>query len=169
MLQNIPVHRLRGGNPTNGLPSGKASNPPWRVQCHFQASMWRKLEGKLDEKLFKFSQNKITGQWHRKCPRRPCTAGPPTRDPPEVHNNKNCCGIIWSVFRADRRQCSGFMLRPRHRFFLVSLCLKANAEMVPKVPSCHYMLLMSPSRLKFSINQFHVLFTCKITTATQLQ
>jgi len=27
-------------------------------------------------------------------------------------------------------------------FFLVSLCLKANAEMVPKTPSCHYMLLM---------------------------
>jgi len=25
---------------------------------------------------------------------------------------------------------------------LVSLCLKANAEMVPKIPSCHYMLLM---------------------------
>ena len=31
---------------------------------------------------------------------------------------------------------------PKHRFFLVSLCLKANAEMVPKIPSCHYMLLM---------------------------
>ena len=31
---------------------------------------------------------------------------------------------------------------PRHRFFLVSLCLKVNAEMVPKIPSCHYMLLM---------------------------
>ena len=30
-------------------------------------------------------------------------------------------------------------------FFLVSLCLKANAEMVPKIPSCHYMLLMWPS------------------------
>ena len=27
-------------------------------------------------------------------------------------------------------------------FFLVSLCLKANTEMVPKIPSCHYMLLM---------------------------
>ena len=24
----------------------------------------------------------------------------------------------------------------------VSLCLKANAEMVPKTPSCHYMLFM---------------------------
>ena len=24
----------------------------------------------------------------------------------------------------------------------VSLCLNANAEMVPKIPSCHYMLLM---------------------------
>jgi len=31
---------------------------------------------------------------------------------------------------------------PRHGFFLVSLYLKANAEMVPKTPSCHYMLLM---------------------------
>ena len=31
---------------------------------------------------------------------------------------------------------------PRHRFSLVSLCLKANAEMVPKTPSCQYMLLM---------------------------
>jgi len=30
----------------------------------------------------------------------------------------------------------------RHRFFLVSLCLKSNAEMVPKIPSCHYMLLI---------------------------
>ena len=38
---------------------------------------------------------------------------------------------------------------PRHRFFLVSLCLQANAEMVPKTPSCHYMLIMQPSRLKF--------------------
>jgi len=27
-------------------------------------------------------------------------------------------------------------------FLLVSLCLKANAEMVPNIPSCHYMLLM---------------------------
>ena len=26
--------------------------------------------------------------------------------------------------------------------FLVSLSLKANAEMVPNIPSCHYMLLM---------------------------
>jgi len=29
-----------------------------------------------------------------------------------------------------------------HRFFLVALCLKANAEMVPKTQSCHYMLLL---------------------------
>jgi len=26
--------------------------------------------------------------------------------------------------------------------FLVPLCLKANAQTVPKIPSCHYMLLM---------------------------
>jgi len=51
-------------------------------------------------------------------------------------------------------------------FFGVSLCLKANAEMVPKIPSYRYMLLMWPSRLKFSSNQFHVLYACKITTAT---
>jgi len=25
---------------------------------------------------------------------------------------------------------------------LVSLCPEANAEMVPKIPSCHYMLLI---------------------------
>jgi hypothetical protein len=31
---------------------------------------------------------------------------------------------------------------PRHRFRLVSLCLKANAEMVSAFPSCLYMLLM---------------------------
>jgi hypothetical protein len=27
-------------------------------------------------------------------------------------------------------------------FSWFSLCLKANAEMVPKIPSCHYMLLV---------------------------
>jgi hypothetical protein len=31
---------------------------------------------------------------------------------------------------------------PRRRFFLVFLCPWANAEMVPKMPSCQYMLLM---------------------------
>ena len=31
---------------------------------------------------------------------------------------------------------------PRHRFFLVSLCLQENAEMVPQFPSCYYMPLM---------------------------
>jgi hypothetical protein len=31
---------------------------------------------------------------------------------------------------------------PRHRFFLVSLCLQATAEMVPKFPSCYYTPLM---------------------------
>jgi len=43
-----------------------------------------------------------------------------------------------------------------HRFFLVSLCLKANAEMVPKTPSCYCMLLMWPSRLKFLRSLFHI-------------
>jgi len=27
-------------------------------------------------------------------------------------------------------------------FFFISLCLIANAELVPKIPSCHYMFLM---------------------------
>jgi len=31
---------------------------------------------------------------------------------------------------------------PRHRFFLVSLRLKVNAEMFPKITSCHYVLFM---------------------------
>jgi len=31
---------------------------------------------------------------------------------------------------------------PRRRFFLVSLCLQANVEMVPQFPSCYYMPLM---------------------------
>jgi hypothetical protein len=30
----------------------------------------------------------------------------------------------------------------RHRFFLVKKKKKVNAEMVPNIPSCHYMLLM---------------------------
>ena len=44
-----------------------------------------------------------------------------------------------------------------------------NALMVPNIPSCHYMLLMWPSGLKFVSNRFHVLFTCKITTDTGWQ
>ena len=32
----------------------------------------------------------------------------------------------------------------------VSYPKKTNAGMVPKIPSCYYMLLMQPSRLKFS-------------------
>jgi len=33
------------------------------------------------------------------------------------------------------------------------LLLKANAEMVLKIPSCHCMLLMKPSRIKFGSNR----------------
>ena len=49
------------------------------------------------------------------------------------------------------------VLRPTtsHRFFLVSLCLKANAEMVLKTPSCYCMLLMQPSRLKSLTSLLH--------------
>ena len=50
--------------------------------------------------------------------------------------------------------------------FLGFPVLKANAQLVPKIPNCHYMLRMQPSRLKFISNQFHILCACKITTAT---
>jgi hypothetical protein len=33
--------------------------------------------------------------------------------------------------------------------------------MFPKIPSCHYMLLIWPSRLKFISNQLHALYTRK--------
>ena len=82
-----------------------------------------------------------------------------------------CVGIAFFYFRcrtAGQKSVSGRSCdrAPRHRFFLVSLCPEANAEMVPKIPSCHYVLLVQPSRFKLSSNQFLVLFTCKITTAT---
>jgi len=48
-----------------------------------------------------------------------------------------CCTVCVAVFTLD----AGLLAR-HHRFFSVSLCLKANAEMVPNIPSCHYMLLM---------------------------
>jgi hypothetical protein len=38
----------------------------------------------------------------------------------------------------------------------------SNAETVPKIPSCHYMLLMQPSRSKFSsniIDCIHVIYS----------
>ena len=71
----------------------------------------------------------------------------------------NClvCVVILCVFVVLCGHCSFFympacwlevstrkVLRPATstQVFLVSLCLKANAEMVPKIPSCHYMLLM---------------------------
>ena len=59
-----------------------------------------------------------------------------------------CVGIAFfftldAVLLARSQYSKGPAQRPyRRRFFLVSLCLKGNAEMVPKIPSCHYMLLM---------------------------
>jgi len=35
------------------------------------------------------------------------------------------------------------------RFLLVSVCLKVNAEMVPKTPSCYCISLFSPPNLNF--------------------
>jgi hypothetical protein len=45
---------------------------------------------------------------------------------------------------------------PRHSFFSVSLCLKANAEMAPNTARCHYKHLMWPSGSKFSSNCIYV-------------
>ena len=80
------------------------------------------------------------------------------------------CVYCCSYFRcrtAGQKSISGKSCDrpPRYRFFLVSLCLQANAEMVPKFPSCSYMLLMQTSRLKFPSYFFTYLCTCKITTA----
>ena len=57
------------------------------------------------------------------------------------------CVYCCFYFRCRTAGCKSVFGRfcdrpPRHRFFLVSVCLKANAEMVPKIPSCHYMLLL---------------------------
>jgi len=57
------------------------------------------------------------------------------------------CAMLFFYFRCRTAGYKSVFGRscdrpPRHRFFLVSLCLQANAEMVPKIPSCHYMLLM---------------------------
>jgi len=62
----------------------------------------------------------------------------------EEYNYKKTRLIILSVMfnRVTHKFRFKLFLTKEHRFFLVSLCLKANAEMVPKIPSCHYMLLM---------------------------
>ena len=49
--------------------------------------------------------------------------------------------LITCISRLDLFiELKGFFLVSR--FFLVSLCLQANADVVPKFPSCYYMLLM---------------------------
>jgi hypothetical protein len=56
-----------------------------------------------------------------------------------------CIVVLHATCRiAGNKSISGrFCDRPpRHRFFLVSLCLKPNAEMLPKTPSWYYMLIM---------------------------
>ena len=58
------------------------------------------------------------------------------------------CTVCIAVFILDvgllaRRQYSeGPATGHLDTGFSWSLCLKANAVMVPKIPSCHYMLLM---------------------------
>jgi hypothetical protein len=54
-----------------------------------------------------------------------------------------CCFTLDAGLMARSQYPEGPADRPpRHRFFLVSLCLQANDEMVPKFPSRYYMLLM---------------------------
>ena len=67
-----------------------------------------------------------------------------------------CCTMCVLLFLLQMPDCwLGVSIRKVLRLanstqvFLVSLCLQANAEMVPKFPSCYYMPLMQPSRLKF--------------------
>ena len=68
-----------------------------------------------------------------------------------------CCTMCVLLFFLQMTDCwlevsIRKVLRPTTsiQVFLVSLCLQANVELVPKFPSCYYMPLMQPSRLKFS-------------------
>ena len=73
-----------------------------------------------------------------------------------------CCTMgVLLYFTLD----SGLLARSQHLegpttghldkgFFLVSLGLKPNAEMVSNIPSCHYMLLIWPSRLNLVVTNF---------------
>jgi hypothetical protein len=56
----------------------------------------------------------------------------------------DCIDVLHRCRAAGYKSVSGSSCDrpPRHRFFLVSLCLIANTEMVPKIPICHYILLM---------------------------
>ena len=71
------------------------------------------------------------------------------------------------TFRAFKLICSA-SLRLVINFLGFPVSLKQMLRWFSS-PSCHYMLLMYPTRLKSSSNQFHVLFTRKITTATGWQ
>ena len=51
-------------------------------------------------------------------------------------------------------------------FFWFPCVYKRMLRWFPKFPSCYYMPLMWPSKLKFSSYFFLYLCTCKITTAT---
>ena len=68
--------------------------------------------------------------------------------------------VLFSCRIAGWKSVSGRSCdRPhRHRIFLVSLCLKANAKMVPKTPSCYCMLLMQPPDLNFLDPYFMLMF-----------
>ena len=56
--------------------------------------------------------------------------------PAQLQDGEPSLSTVCDVFNID------LVAAPRHRFFLVSLCLQANAEMVPKFPSCYYMPLV---------------------------
>jgi hypothetical protein len=59
-----------------------------------------------------------------------------------------CCTVYIAVLTLDAGLLAKVSIGrtcdrpPRHRFFLVSLCLQTNAEMVPKFPSCYYVHVM---------------------------
>ena len=69
-----------------------------------------------------------------------------------------CCLTYFSCWIAGQKSISGRSCDrpPRQRLFLVSLCLKVNAEMVPNTPICYCMLLMQPFRIKFRRSLFHI-------------
>ena len=77
-----------------------------------------------------------------------------------------CCTVCVLIFLIQMPDCwlevsIRKVLRPATstQVFLVSLCLQANAEVVPQFPSCYYMPLMQPSRLNFPSYFFIFLYS----------
>ena len=49
---NCPIQRLKGGNPTTELPSGRLANRRRELNITFKPQRKRKQDGKLDDKLW---------------------------------------------------------------------------------------------------------------------